>query len=153
MQFYRCLVSSETAETHPRAFGSTSAHVPHRNDQTQRQTEEEKEAWKRETKKEVEGVKAMLRQITLNELAALSEQDSFLNKTWKLEKKSLYTATRGKPWYSERQGSQLRAVPGGDPSTLHQIDYISEPSDMIPTPATCKAPQWRPDWSSAVRSW
>lgn len=32
-------------------------------------------------KKEVEGVKAMLRQITLNELAALSEQDSFLNKT------------------------------------------------------------------------
>lgn len=31
----------------------------------------------------------MLRQITLNELAALSEQDSFLNKTWKLEKKSL----------------------------------------------------------------
>lgn len=61
----------------------SSAHMPQSSDQTQWRTERERERGK---KKEV---KAMLRQITFSELAALSGYDSVLNKTWKLEKEAL----------------------------------------------------------------
>ena len=107
----------------------------------------ENETWGRE----IWGEKAMLRQITFNELAALSEQDSILNKTWKREKKALVLIQQLVTSYDILRDSPLSSEwSPGRPFPLHQIDYTSEPSNTVPRPTTSKAPRWRLPWPSGL---
>lgn len=96
----------------------------------------------------------MLRRITFNEVAGISEWDSVLNKTWRLEKKAVLPHSSLWQdmifWETAHQATRL---PRGDPSLSIRCTMYQNHQTSALVPQHPKLLSWSQTDRWAVRSW